>query len=60
MSADVYRDDAPRTLKEALANEYNEVTWFPTGPAGSASRALSAPRTTDGPPPWDGVDISQH
>jgi hypothetical protein len=56
MSADAYRDDAPRTLREAQANEHNEVTWFPTGPAGNALAALLGPANTHP----SQVDIPQH
>lgn len=56
MSADAYRDDVPRTLAEALGNEYNEVTWFPTGPPGSALQPLSGPENGTG----KDIDNAQH
>jgi hypothetical protein len=56
MSADAYRDDAPRTLSEALSDEYNTTTWFPTGPAGSALAALTGTVNRQAPE----VDNPQH
>lgn len=56
MSAYAYRDDAPTSLAEAQSDEYNPVTWFPTGPAGSALAALLEPANGI---PTD-IDNAQH